>query len=113
MTTYAADKYIIRITQGNIWDYPLTFSSSLAGVKTPINLTGATITGVVRPTFTGGTPVIMTVTPVNLANGQVRFSLSPTQTNTLPPGNLVYDITINNLTYMSGNFVVKPKVQTV
>jgi len=113
MTTYAADKYTIRITQGNDWDYPLTFSSSLLGVKTPIDLTSATIVGVIRPTYTTGTPVTMTVTPVDLANGQVRMSLTSTQTNLLPPGSLVYDITINNLTYLSGNFVVKPKVQTV
>ena len=114
MTTYAGDKYAIRITQGNDWDFPVTFSTSLNGVKTPINLTGATIVGRVRPTYTTGTAVSMTVTPVDLGAGKVRFGLSDTQTDALPPGNLVYqiDITIsgNTQTYLSGNFIVKPKV---
>ena len=113
MTTYAADKYTIKITQGNDWEYPVTFSTSLNNVKTPMNLTTATIIGVVRPTYTTGTAVLMTVTPVNLTNGQVTFSLTAALTNTLPPGSLVYDITIDNITYLSGNFQVKPKVQTV
>lgn len=114
MTTYAGDKYAIRITQGNDWDFPVTFSTRLNGVKTPIDLTGATITGRVRPTYTTGAAVAMTVTAVDLAAGQVRFGLSDTQTAALPPGNLVYQIDItragNTQTYLSGNFIVKPEV---
>lgn len=117
MTTYAGDKYTIKITQGNDWNYPLTFSTSLLGVKTPINLTGATVVGVVRPTYTSGTPVSMTANITNAAAGQVTFSLTDAQTNSLPSGSLVYDISItiagNTKTYLSGNYQVKPKVQTV
>jgi hypothetical protein len=117
MTTYAADKYTIKITQGNDWNYPLTFSTSLLGVKTPIDLSGATIIGVVRPTYTSGVPVSMTTTITDAVNGKVTFSLTDTQTNSLPPGALVYDMSItiagNTKTYLSGNFQVKPKVQTV
>lgn len=117
MTTYSADKYSIKITQGNDWNYPLTFSTSLLGVKTPINLTGATVVGVVRPTYTTGSVVTMTSTITNAAAGQVVLSLTDAQTNTLPPGALVYDVSItiagNTKTYLSGNFQVKPKVQSV
>jgi hypothetical protein len=117
MTTYAGDKYTIKIVQGNDWNYPLTFSTSLLGVKTPMNLTGATVTGVVRPTYTSGTPVSMTTVITDAAAGKVTFSLTDTQTNALPPGALVYDMSItiagNTKTYLSGNFQVKPKVQTV
>ena len=117
MTTYAGDKYTIKITQGNDWNYPLTFSTSLLGVKTPLDLTGATVTGVVRPTYTTGTPVAMTTVVTDAPNGKVTFSLTDTQTNSLPAGSLVYDISItiagNTKTYLSGNFQVKPKLQTV
>ena len=117
MTTYAGDKYTIKITQGNDWNYPLTFSTSLLGVKTPIDITSATIVGVVRPTYNTGTPVTMTVIPVDLINGQIRLVLSDAQTTALPSGSLVYEITItiagNTRTYLSGNFIVKSKVQTV
>lgn len=113
MTTYAADKFTIKITQGNDWEYPVTFSTSLNNVKTAMDLTSATIVGVVRPTYTTGTAVLMTVTPVNLASGQVTFSLTSTQTAALPVGSLVYDITIDNHTYLSGNYQVKPKVLSV
>ena len=87
------------------------------GVKTPIDLTAATVVGVVRPTYTSGTPVTMTATITNAAAGQVTLSLTDAQTNTLPAGSLVYDVSItiagNTKTYLSGNFQVKPKVQTV
>lgn len=117
MTTYNAMNYPIKITQGDDWSYPLTFSTSLLGIKTPINLTAATIVGTVRPNYTSGTAVTMTVTTIDLANGQVVLSLTDTQTNSLPSGSLVYSISItiagNTKTYLSGNFQVKPKVQNV
>jgi hypothetical protein len=117
MTTYSADKYTIKITQGDDWNYPLTFSTRLVGVKTPIDLTNATIIGTVRPTYTSGTPVSMTTTITNASAGQVTFSLTDTQTNSLPTGNLVYDIKItiagDTKTYLSGNFQVKPGVKTI
>lgn len=115
MATYAADKFTIKITQGNDWEYPLTISTILDGVKTPVDLSAATIVGVVRATYTQGTAVLMTVIADNLAAGQVTLTLTDTQTNLLPPGNLVYEITItvagNTKTYLSGTFQVKPKVQ--
>lgn len=117
MTTYNALTYPIKITQGDDWQYPLTFNTSLLGVKTPIDLTSATITGTVRPTYTTGTAVAMSVSVTNAALGQATLSLNDTQTSALPTGSLVYQVSItiagNTRTYMSGNFVVKPKVFTV
>ncbi len=114
MTTFDGLKYPIRITQGDDWNFPLTFNTSLLGVKTPIDLTGATVAGTVRPSFTTGTSVPMTVVVNNAAAGQVTFTLSDTQTSALISGSLVYQITItisgNTKTYLSGNFIVRPKV---
>ncbi len=114
MTTFNALNFPIRITQGDDWQYPLTFSTSLNNVKTPIDLTGATVVGTVRPSFTTGTAVPMTVVINNAALGQATFSLNDTQTSALPSGSLVYQITItisgNTRTYLKGNFNVAPKV---
>ena len=114
MTTFNALNFPIRITQGDDWNYPLTFSTSLNNVKTPINLTGATVVGTVRPTFTTGTAVPMTVVINNAATGQATLSLNDTQTTALPSGSLVYQVTItisgNTRTYLRGNFIVAPRV---
>lgn len=117
MTTFNALNFPIRITQGNDWDFPATVSTRLNDVTTPIDLTAATIVGTVRPNYTSGVIVSMTVTPVNLAQGQFRLTLTDTQTNSLPVGALVYEVTITisgfTTTYLAGNFIVKPKVSLV
>jgi len=114
MTTFNALNFPIKITQGDDWQYPLTFSTSLNDVKTPIDLTAATIVGNVRPTFTTGTRVPMTVTINNAAAGQATLSLTDTQTSALPSGSLVYQVTVtisgNTKTYLKGNFVVAPRI---
>lgn len=117
MTTYASDKFSLKTTQGDDWEFPVVFSTRLNGVKTPINLTGATFSAVVRPTYTTGTLTTMAVVVTNAAAGAATFSLTDTQTAALPAGSLVYQIAITQggvtTTYLSGNFIVKPKVSTV
>jgi hypothetical protein len=114
MTTYAADKFTLKTVQGDDWEYPVTFSTSLAGIKTPIDLTGVTYIAEIRPTYSSGTVTVMSATPVDLVNGKVTFSLTDTQTSALPSGSLVYQISItisgSTKTYLQGSFIVKPKV---
>lgn len=114
MTTYAADKFSIKVVQGDDWEYPVTFSTNVAGVKSPIDLTSAIYVAEVRPTYSTGTITPMTVTPVTPSLGKVTFSLTDTQTGALPSGALVYQISITlsgiTKTYLQGNFIVKPKV---
>lgn len=115
-TNYDGLQYPIKITQGDDWTYSEKFSTRVNGVKTPIDLTSATVVGVVRPTYSTGTVVPMTVTINNAAQGQVTFQLSDTQTSSLPAGSLVYQMTYTiagiTKTIGSGNFIVRPKVQT-
>lgn len=112
MTTYAADKYTIRITQGNDWDFEfqlLTVDS--LGVETPVNVTGYTINGVVKNTRTSAVAQTMTYSIVDAALGKIRVSLSDTQTSALALGSLYYQIdrtvSDNTLTLFSGTFLVK------
>lgn len=115
-TSYNGLQYPIKITQGDDWVYPEKISTRVNGVKTPLDLTGATVSGVVRPAYATGTVVPMTVIINNAAQGLVTFQLSDTQTSSLPSGSLVYQMTYTiagvTTTIGSGNFIVRPKVQT-
>ena len=112
MTTYASDKYNIKITQGNDWnfEFQLVTQDSL-GVETPINVTGYVINGVVKNTRTSAVAQTMAYTIVDAALGKLKVTLTDTQTSTLTLGSLYYQIdrTVANdtLTLFSGNFIVK------
>lgn len=112
MATYAADKFTIKITQGNDWDFEFQLATEDAqGVETPINVTGYTITGIVKETRSGAVLHTMSWSIVDAAAGRLRVGLTDSQTATLPIGFLYYQIdrTIadNTLTLFSGNFLVK------
>lgn len=117
MSTYDALKFQMNTTQGDDWVFPITISTRLNGVKTPIDLTAATVAGVVRQNYTSGTVQNMTVTNVNLVAGQIILSLSEIQTAALTPGVNRYQVTITIAgktdTYLEGNFLVRPKVSSV
>ena len=116
-TSFDALKFQMNTTQGDDWEFPITVSTRLNGVKTPIDLSAATIVGVVRQSYTSGTVQTMTVTNVDLVAGQIILRLSDTQTSALAHGVNRYQVTITIAgktdSYLEGNFLVRPKVQTV
>lgn len=118
MTQYLNDSFAYRIVQGDDFIQPIGLSTSLDhGVtKTPIDLSGATITFNVRPKYASGTLVEATITPIDLALGKFYVVLTDTQTNELPAGTLQYQLTTtigtDTKTRGRGNFIVKSRIQT-
>lgn len=118
MTTFTEGKFSFKIMQGDDWSAPITISTSDDGgvTKVPVDLTNVTVSFIVRPTYTTGNLVSATVTPVDLVNGMVIISLTDTQTDTLPAGTLVYQLTTTEAglttTRGYGNFIVRPRIKS-
>lgn len=118
MATYPEGKFSFKIMQGDDWSAPITISTSVDGgvTKVPVDLTSSTVSFVVRPTYTTGNLVSATVTPSDLVNGEVVLSLTDTQTDTLPPGALVFQLTTTTAgittTRGFGNFIVRPRIKS-
>lgn len=70
----------IRYVAGDTVTMQLNFMTGTGPSAVPLDMTGYTITAVTKTTAT-----IITVTPVNLALGQIRLSLSSYQTSLLIP----------------------------
>ena len=111
MAQYNALKYPITIIQGNDWLFNLTISLSVEGVKTPVDITTTTFTGIIKTTRSATTSTSMTVTITNAAAGQLTLSLTDAQTAALSLGGLYYQVdkTVGSVTQtiLTGNFNVR------
>lgn len=78
----AAGKYDIYVEQGASWERVVTLADS-AG--TAIDLTGATVTGQIRETYSSET-VIQTITGAvtDATAGQITLSMTPAETSAIP-----------------------------
>jgi len=77
--------------RGDDWSIPGTISDG----GTAVNLTGATLTAMMRPnTESSVLTETFTVTVTNAASGAVTLSLTDTETALITPGTYVYDIQV-------------------
>jgi len=61
-----------------------------------VNLTGYTVAGQMRKSYSSTTATDFTASVTNISGGTVRISLTATQTNTLKAGRYVYDVEITS-----------------
>ena len=81
----------ITRVRGDDWSIPGTLESGGAAV----NLTGATVTAMMRPTVEATTGAVsFTVTVTNAAAGAITLSLTDTQTAALKAGTYAYDVQV-------------------
>jgi len=109
-----AGKLNIEIEQGATFSRTIFYKDANG---TAINLTGATITGQVRPSYSSSTAVSFALSVVgSAANGEILWTMTAANTATLTPNSpQVYDIDINwgggvidRLLY--GNVCIHPEV---
>ena len=80
-------------------DQGASFSANIDVTDTDgnaLNLTGYSVAGQMRKTYSSSTATNFSASIANAANGTVQISLSATQTNALKAGRYVYDVEINN-----------------
>jgi len=102
----------ISIYQGDTYTHDVTIADSS---NSAIDISGRTYAAQIRP-FAGSSDITATFTTsiVSAADGQMRFSLSPTQTANISAGIYTYDLQETNgaivLTIMSGTVTVTAEV---
>jgi hypothetical protein len=109
-----APEFNLYVDQGT--DFSETFTvTDVHGA--PVNLTGATLRSQIRKSYTSTTSYDLTITPVDLATGQIKFELSNTLTASLKDGRYVYDAeyVLNGLItrFVKGLVTVYPRVTQV
>ena len=75
-------------------DFEQTFVLEDGNTNSSLNLTGYTVAGQMRKTYTSTTATNFTGQVQSATGGTVRISLSATQTNALKAGRYVYDTEI-------------------
>jgi hypothetical protein len=89
-----ANSYDISIEQGSSFNLNLVAKDSLG---TPLNLSGYSATGSIRYGF-GSTGILLAINPIvdsSYISGIINFSLSASQTSSLPVTKAVYDIEVS------------------
>lgn len=110
----AAGKYNILIQQGADFAQTITLKDSVLG--TPVDLTGATIRGMVRVAYTDAAPQCsFTVENTDLVNGQFTIKIPSATTTTLSFDVGVYDVEVQYASgivdrVLQGKVVLSPEV---
>lgn len=87
--------YDITIKQGATFFLLLNLKEEdVAGAITPFNATGMMFRGQVKRCPQGTTAWDFTFNPIDLSNGEVEVKMGADVTETLPAGELVYDIEV-------------------
>lgn len=80
----------------------------------PLNLDGYTLKSQMRKSYTSSTFFNITVTIVDAENGQIKLSLTSTQSELIPAGRWLYDVEITLNGYktrvVEGIVVVTPQI---
>lgn len=94
MTTYDRLNYTQKVIQGDTWNLAYQIKQVIDGVSTPVDITGWTFEGWVSVTRTSPEVdrIPMTATVISAAQGQVKFSIDETLTETMQLGSLYYQI---------------------
>lgn len=107
----------LKCKQGQTYTRTLRLKRKVAGVLTPVDLTG--YTGKMQIRGSAGDPTLLAEATVTVdgPNGTVTLSLTSAQTTALPPGKLVYDLDITdaagqNQPLAEGPFRVTAEVTT-
>ena len=79
----------LTVDQGSDITYTIDVTDSDGN---SVNLTGYTIAGQVRKSYSSSTAVDFTAAVTNASNGTVTISLSSTQTNNMKAGRYLYDV---------------------
>jgi len=102
----------ISIYQGDTYTHDVTLTDSS---NAAINISGRTYSGQIRP-FASSSEVTATFNTeiISASDGQMRFSLTPSQSSSIAAGSYVYDLQETNgstvLTIMSGSVTVTAEV---
>tara|TARA_B100000900_G_scaffold398454_1_gene399813 strand:+ start:427 stop:762 length:336 start_codon:yes stop_codon:yes gene_type:complete len=84
----------ITIEQG--YDFDTSFQLEDTRTNSPLILTGAATTCMMRKSFTSSTSVSFASTITDDVNGIISISLTSDQTATLKPGRYVYDVKLTS-----------------
>ena len=108
-----AEIFPIEIDQGATFALKMDIESKVDGCK--FDITDWTFTGSIRDTFNAATASAeFTMAVINAPSGSVQAQLPSSRTNTLVPGNKVYDIEMTSgsvtLRLLEGPAKVRPQV---
>lgn len=104
MAVYVAN---IVIEQG--YDFSVNFELANSLTDGPLNLAGYGVTSQIRKNYTSSSSVSFASTITSAANGNIRISLTDSQTANLKPGRHVYDVAIQYGGFSSD----QPKVKVI
>ncbi len=101
--------YVSNIVIEQGFDFSTTFELADSLTDGPLSLVGYGVTAQIRKNYTSSTAVSFASTITNAATGQIRISLTDTQTASLKSGRHVYDVAIQYGGFSSS----EPKVKVV
>lgn len=103
----------LTIDQGSTFSVEIDVTDSSGD---PLNLTGYTVAGQIRKTYSSSTFTNFTASVYNTIGGIVKIELSATTTNAMKAGRYVYDVEITQTSsgditrIVEGQLEVKPGV---
>lgn len=103
----------LTIDQGSTFSVEIDVTDSSGD---PLNLTGYTVAGQIRKTYSSSTSINFTASVYSNIGGTVKIELSATTTNAMKAGRYVYDVEITQTSsgditrIVEGQLEVKPGV---
>ena len=85
----------ISIRQGSTFEWTIAVKDA-TDPTLPQDLTGMTVAGKLRKSYSNATATSFTVTTPNPINGQAKLTLTATATAALSPGKYVYDVEVTD-----------------
>lgn len=85
-----------KITINQKASFEATMRLKSKSSNTPIDLTGYTVAGKIKPEYTSNTEISFSTVITDAANGEINFSLNANQTSAMSANKYVYDIVITN-----------------
>lgn len=95
------EPFPLVVDQGATFRKVFRYSQYVAGVKTPVDLTGYSARMMVRTTYTAASPTISLTSPsggitISAAAGEITVVMTATQTAAIAAGRYVYDLEIES-----------------
>tara|TARA_B100000902_G_scaffold366011_1_gene387439 strand:- start:416 stop:754 length:339 start_codon:yes stop_codon:yes gene_type:complete len=98
----------LTIDQGSTFSVDIDVKDSDDDI---LNLSGYTVAGQIRKTYSSSTKTDFTATVSNSSGGVVNISLSATQTNALKAGRYVYDVEITKTDTAAVTRIVEGQIE--
>jgi hypothetical protein len=101
--------YVSNIVIEQGFDFSSIFELADSLTDGPLNLVGYGVTAQIRKNYTSSSAVSFTSTITDPVNGEIKISLTDTQTSALKSGRHVYDVAIQYGGFSSN----EPKIKVV